>query len=490
MTQEKHTPPPYVSASQMAKIDVEAAPETSCERRYGFQYVMGFPDPAGAAAKLGGEVHEHLENFLEHGKPLPPGRAGRIAFTAIDYAKEALRHKPLEVERKFEHTEDGITYLGYVDVGWLHPAGMPVVRDWKTSSDPARYGLRTDTMMDNPQAVLYARQALTRFNTDRVMLDWVYMKTRGEMVPAFAVRAQFDHGTVDRSWRRVHELGKRATHIKQTTRHANDLAPNWKACGAYGKPCPFIDHCDGAKDPNRIISTISEQTGGFVKPTNILSIGLPAQATKTEPKEEKTMPSPAEILAAKRKRQGRKPPVDVRKNPPATAPAPAPEPAATPQAAPPQTVAEPGPVPVQGLDPNKVREAYDAQARAQRVNAPESGLDDVETQAAVSEATADVIEQHPGRGKNAEVRQAYAQAAAETVAQGGTAEQAAKAGEAAAEPKKPKKRKSTSKAGAVHATEAWLRCLTVASAANPTQTPDTILQIAETYYKAWTSNFA
>jgi len=149
MTQEKHTPPPYVSASQMAKIDVEAAPETSCERRYGFQYVMGFPDPAGAAAKLGGEVHEHLENFLEHGKPLPPGRAGRIAFTAIDYAKEALRHKPLEVERKFEHTEDGITYLGYVDVGWLHPAGMPAsAHSLQHGPSHARLGLHEDTRGD------------------------------------------------------------------------------------------------------------------------------------------------------------------------------------------------------------------------------------------------------------------------------------------------------------------------------------------------------
>lgn len=483
------TPSRYISASQISKFDVEDKPTTACQRRYAFQYIMGFPDPAGAAAELGGKVHAHLENFVAKGIPIPPGQAGRIAFTALDYAKEAMRHKNVEVERKFEHVEDGVTYLGYVDVSWMHPAGFPVVRDWKTSSNPRAYGLTVDTMMKDPQAVLYAHQALERHGTDKVMLDWIYMTTRGPLQPAYSVRAQFDRKTVDAAWNRVHVLGQALDSLKRDTDlHANRLEPNWRACGAYGKPCPFIDQCEGAKDPNRIIGEMEHRLGDLI-PVQALrdAYKQPKQLQsqpQEKPKREGTMSILEKRLAAKRARQTSAP------NTVDDAPAKKREP---------DVIAEPGPVPVRGvddeaankrpgLDPEKARAAFDAKDRPTRVNAPETAhADDEDTQAAMSEKIAAVADKNKGKGAAKKARDEYGVVLAERVAEGDDIEAAHAAACKAAniDPQTCERitktaKKKTSKAAHDTASDVWLRCLTACGGD---------LEKTDTAYKAWLSMF-
>lgn len=496
------TPSPYISASQISKFDVEDKPKTACKRRYGFQYIMGFPDPAGAAAALGGKVHAHLENFVAKGVPIPPGQAGRIAFSAMPYAKEVLRFDNVEVERKFQYVQDGVTYLGYVDVAWWHPAGFPAVRDWKTSSNPRSYGLTVDTMMADPQAVLYARQALARHKAGNVLLDWIYMTTRGPTTPAYSVRAQFSKSQVDAAWSRVHALGQVISSLKADTElHANDLEPNWQACKAYGKPCPFIEQCDGARDPNRIIGEMQDRLGDLIPAETLAAMYKPReQQQKQQPqlpsqqpeKSKKTM-SVFDNVAAKRARQGRKPPIDAGQQ-------------TTKKEV--DVIAEPGPIAVRGvddepkgLDPDKARAAFDAQqkanepeARPARVNAPEAANNDDEaTQAAMSEKIAVVAEKNQGRGIAKKARDTYAQVLAELVSGGHNIEAAhqiacekseidpdtceritkAKGGSKGGS-------KNTAKKAAVEASHAWLECLKACSGD---------IDATEDAYKAWLSKF-
>lgn len=494
------TPSRYISASQISKFDVEDKPTTACQRRYAFQYIMGFPDPAGAAAELGGQVHAHLENFVSKGIPIPPGRAGRIAFSAMKFAKEVLTRQDVEVERKFEHTEDGVTYLGYVDVAWTHPAGFPVVRDWKTSSDPKAYGLTTGTMMVDPQAVLYARQALVRHQADVVMLDWIYMTTKSPTQPAYSVRAQFPKVEVDEAWTRVHALGQAIAKLKADTElHANDLQPNWKACSAYGKPCPFIDQCDGARDPDRIIGEMQNRLGDLIPAETLAGMYAkqkqPQQLSQSQQREksESSMSILEQQLANRRRRQGRSTPVDTE--------------AKAPERKKPETIAEPGPVEVlgvdkphpesRGLDPDKARAAFEEkekasepEARPARVNAPEAARnDDEEVQAAMSEKIAVVVEKNPGKGKAKKARDTYAQVLAEMMAQGHDIEaaHAEACDKAEIDPKtceritkKTSTTKATTKKAAAEASHAWIECLKACGGD---------LERTDEAYKAWLSKF-
>lgn len=502
------SPSRYISASQISKFDVEDKPKTACQRRYAFQYIMGFPDPAGAAAELGGKVHAHLENFVAKGIPIPPGQAGRVAFSAMPYAKEVLRFDNVEVERKFQYVQDGVTYLGYVDVAWTHPAGFPAVRDWKTSSNPRAYGLTTGTMMVDPQAVLYARQALERHGADMVMLDWIYMTTRGATQPAYSVRAQFPKIAVDAAWSRVHALGQAIASLKADTElHANDLEPNWQACKAYGKPCPFIDQCDGARDPARIIGEMQDRLGDLIPAEDLAAMyakqNKPQQQTQSQPqpKEASNMSILEQKLANRRRRQGRSTPVDTEAKKPEQK---------TPKT--PETIAEPGPVEVlgvdkphpesRGLDPDKARAAFEAkqeankpETRPTRVNAPEAaGSEDEDAQAAMSEKLAAVTEKNPGKGKAKKARDTYAQVLAEQVAEGHDVESAhlAACKEAEIDPETCERitktkggskggSKTTAKKVAVEASHAWLECLRACSGD---------LEATDAAYKAWLSKFS
>lgn len=480
--------PEYVSASQINKFD--DSKDNGCQRRWGFRYIAKLPDPAGAGAKLGGEVHEHLENFLRHKQVFPNDRAGKLAYKLLDYCHEVIGRPGLEIEGDFHHREGGVYYYGKVDVRLKHPCGFSWIRDWKTSSDPVRYGLRNETMLADHQAVLYARQELVRTGNDRVMLDWVYVKTKPPQIDPFAVRAQFTKKQVDAVWPRTHAIGLAIEEAKTRITDPNDLRPNRSACHAYGKPCPFMEHCHGAQDPSRIISDIFRK-----KPVDAAGIiptkALTAKTTDTET--EKDMSKAQAILEARRRRQGRKPPMRAAEAAQATETA----------AAQPEPEQQPEPDKRPGIDPDKVREAYDskqadgAEERAARVNAPEAANDDEETQREVSRLLAVVIEQNPGRGKAKEARETYQQTVAEAIAQGRTPAEADAEGKAAAnldetgkrlDKKKAKKKAAKAvEGGPVHPSDAWLRIAAMFTR-EIASTSDYIERV-DALYAAWLERF-
>lgn len=396
-----------VSATQLNKFDDTL--ETGCQRRWAFQYIWKLPDPAGAGAELGSKVHDHLERFVRDGVVFPVAeKSGKLAFQLLDYCVEVRDRPGLEVERNFVYHEGGVVYTGKVDIRCLHPTGMSWVRDWKTSANPGQCGLRPHTMMDDTQAVMYARQELEREDIerrDKLMLDWVYVKTRPPKEDPIVCRGHFTREQVELAWPRVHRLGERVTEARQTIKDPNDLPANRKACWAYRKPCPYMDKCHGAMDEKRIIRDF------FAK----------EKAAKAQPQlqEDSKMSTKAQqILEARRKRQGR--------------------------AAPEKSANE-----STGLDPAKAQAAYDKKeaeekaakeaaakaeekapevteeqrARAEQVNAPEQGHGDDETQKGVSKFVALVTERNPGRGKAKEAREAYQRAMAEAISEGKTPEE-------------------------------------------------------------------
>jgi len=494
---------PHVSASQMGTFSPQYE---GCKRKWAFQKIDGLPDPAGEGAKLGGEVHTLLENFVSKGQVFPAGKAGRVAHTALPYAKELLAHPEwnVEVEREFDVMIDGVRYVGKIDIGYK-PPGLPrVVQDWKTSSNPQEYGLTEETMLDDPQAVLYAKESFLRYPGEQELtLRWVYMHSK-KAVPAYDVTRTVTREEVDTAFERVHAVGTEIREARaDVSEHgltAKDFEPNFDACGNYGG-CPFIRFCPGACDPKRIIGALfSSET---------------PQTTPTA-KETPTMDmSPEALLANRRRRQGRKAPLRAGEAPPA-APEPqtAPEPEPQQEAAAPETPAEPAPRRRRGrppgstnkpktpeperpgLDPEAARAAFaetetaaaELEARAQRINAPESGLDDVDKQVEVSERVAQVIESNPGRSnsRGGERRETHAQVTATALAAGDDVATADAKGKEAAgiEPdgkpaETPKKAKK--KAGDPTPAEAWLRL-----AAVPGRTGDEV----EALYKLWLGRFA
>ena len=134
-----------VSASQIKTWN-------DCPRKWGFKYIDGLEDPPSKAAILGSKVHAELERYLEGGDIDEASDAGKIAATALDLLPEPRVDLSVEEEVVFEL--DGVTFRGFVDL--IDPAG-PTIFDHKTSSDPKRWGLTEETLVDDVQALMRPR---------------------------------------------------------------------------------------------------------------------------------------------------------------------------------------------------------------------------------------------------------------------------------------------------------------------------------------------
>ena len=212
-----------------------------CERKWGFIYIDGMPRIGSPAADFGKKVHEALEDHIQQKKRLDlTTRVGKVAFPGLQFLP--LTRPVLIVEGDFDFEYAGFRYRGYIDVRSISADGLrPLVLDHKTSSDPRKWGLNSQTLRTDIQALIYAKYALEDTGADYVDLRWVYYRTRGRP-SSFPVDATLSRAEVEEGFVPIQNLSRRI-HDSLKAEKANDLPFDPEACAAFGG-CPYAEICN------------------------------------------------------------------------------------------------------------------------------------------------------------------------------------------------------------------------------------------------------
>lgn len=239
-----------VSASQIDTF-------RDCERKWGWRYLDGIKTDPHPSAVLGTEVHGIAEQYQLKGTyPDRLTKAGDLFISGLPFMGPPGTG---QVEGEFDMIIDGVRYRGFID---FRGKGIPgfdperrVVRDYKTSKDPKKYGLFLTNkdyahlgstkaiFLNNPQAVLYGTYDVIQADDVDSALSWLYMRTEGR-AKAEPVNQIVTRGELEEVFEPVvHNNGKRIVHLKMNPVPTLELEPNPEACNKYGG-CPYKDRCN------------------------------------------------------------------------------------------------------------------------------------------------------------------------------------------------------------------------------------------------------
>jgi hypothetical protein len=218
-----------------------------CNRRWFFRYCTNLPKPAfNAATSLGTRVHRIAEVYQQTGTVLADDTDALAIFMPM------MPHMPHpktgKAEHRFDFDYEGVAYMGYMD--WRGPGA---VYDYKTSSDPAKYGLQGETcFLTHVQPLIYAQSALLEEKAEAVYLRWIYGKTKGKP-KAHKVEATLSSKAVVPQFHTVVQApAKEIVRLRVLSDlNQSQLVPNRSACYDFGTACEYMAHCQ----PDAIIST-------------------------------------------------------------------------------------------------------------------------------------------------------------------------------------------------------------------------------------------
>jgi len=225
--------PWYFSATQLKRADL-------CIRAWAWEKICGFIEPPGAAAKFGQDVHSVLEGWLSQGRALNQYRpTGKVAFEGLKWLPPP--GPELEVEREFKIRIGKFHYRGFVDLGFMNGDGVPWVIDHKTTRD-FMWALSVEALQNDIQALIYAKEAVDRYDTDRVHLRWVYYRTT-EPFTSRITETTMTRQDIDCRWPIIDELAAETDKVRLTVLNPLELPPNANACAAFGG-CPHQHRCN------------------------------------------------------------------------------------------------------------------------------------------------------------------------------------------------------------------------------------------------------
>lgn len=249
-----------------------------CNRMWWLKKVAKVPEPNKPHLLLGKAVHSLFEVYVPTGKypsdrpelvladddsedwSIFPGgfdalvvSASRIATDGVHLAMDLREqaHKvpgSVRVEEKVEGTCGALPYIGYIDIlrePWDHPRGfdLPAIEDYKTSSNPDRYGPQTPVeIAHDPQMAFYAKTYWVdvRGHQGDVVLAHHKLPTKGRGSYR-TVRGVATQEILQRNW----EDFEATTWAMLDTAKETDVkkvAPNRGACHMYGG-CPYRGIC-------------------------------------------------------------------------------------------------------------------------------------------------------------------------------------------------------------------------------------------------------
>lgn len=245
----------HVSASQIKTF-------RACVRKWAFEKIAGLRGPETASQTLGKDVDDnYLQPYLRDGKPIDRStRAGAIAASGLDWLPPP-KWRGLEVQKKVELVSPTkkFQYLGYKDL-WLPYGGqpgfsddLPVVADFKTTKSIRKYALNEEGLRKDPQAVIYAVNAILETKSKEVNLSWLYLQTEGANI---ALPTQVTVHTdevahhfvgIEKDGLEIVKLWEQKPKDKDSIEYALSVEGNRNACGDYGG-CPFQHHCFKLED--------------------------------------------------------------------------------------------------------------------------------------------------------------------------------------------------------------------------------------------------
>ena len=238
LPRDEEAPEGSISASQLKDYEL-------CPRKWAWRKLDGMPKVESPSAAFGKLVHSAIEAFLIRGVPFDlTTEAGECALAGI-HNLPAPGTPGMRVEKSFTMFAWGHTFFGLKDIELTHGDGSGKIRqvwDHKTSSNPARWGLTEDTILEDIQAALYAVNSLVDSGHDRVELVWHYLRSkrpyRASLVKRVVTRPELEPTML-----RIRGLADEMKAIRGAGLKALDLPPNPNACEAYGG-CPYQALCN------------------------------------------------------------------------------------------------------------------------------------------------------------------------------------------------------------------------------------------------------
>lgn len=205
-----------------------------CLRKWAFDKIDRLPRAETEATKLGGEVHEQIENYLKHGKPFDVTvQAGKIAMSALSHLPEP-KLPGMTVEKWFVRKTGVATYWGKKDGEQILTQQIPKVWDHKTCGS-FRYANDVKGLQTKVQPGMYGWDAIAKAQSEEAELRWNYMRTKGSRacVPVIARISKMQAEDV------MCRVDRTAEVLIQLTRalpkgRAREAPPNFSACDAFG----------------------------------------------------------------------------------------------------------------------------------------------------------------------------------------------------------------------------------------------------------------
>lgn len=261
---------PHVSASQLKTFAL-------CGRKWAFEKLDGRAGKSGVGAQEGSEFHDWMQRYHERQyeyEDLP-----KVCQAVVDKAEEsrlgpALREEDVYAELEFEWKFEDIRFVGKIDVLDTRDPKHPIIYDYKFLKDAAQYGLTSQELLMDPQAVLYAMVILDSYpEAEDVRLRWLNVDKRKKEHPvdyAMCVFRKFGKNPIWPAFEKY--VVTNATSIRghyRLTKCADDVVANGLACGAYGG-CPHAEYCDAPEpDAKAAIDLLFGKAEDMALPPNL-----------------------------------------------------------------------------------------------------------------------------------------------------------------------------------------------------------------------------
>lgn len=240
----------HVSASQIKTY-------RECVRKWALEKIAGLRGPETVSQKLGKDVDDnYLQPYLRDGKPIDKStRAGAIAASGLDWLPQP-KWRGLEVQKKVVLVSPTrkFQYLGYKDL-WLPYGGQPgffdekpVVGDFKTTKSIRKWALNEEGLRKDPQAVIYAVNAILETKSKEINLSWLYLQTEGTpialptQITVHTDEVAHHFAGIEKDGLEIVKLWEQKPEDKDPIEYALSIPGNKDACGNYGG-CPFQHHC-------------------------------------------------------------------------------------------------------------------------------------------------------------------------------------------------------------------------------------------------------
>jgi hypothetical protein len=211
---------------------------TTCQRKWGYQYLDKIKVPQSKAAEFGLKVHEFLEKYLTGYAIKYETDEGRVASPGLCYLPKNLPKE--NVERPVFFIKNGLIFHGYIDFFEQVGSQTWLIGDHKTCTNFTKV-LSPIELKTNIQANIYAQWGFTEKQAEMVKLRWVYYRSKGTP-KALCVEAELNPKEASQNFIKIKTLAEEILTIVRKKLPSSALPKNTSACFKYGR-CPFYAHC-------------------------------------------------------------------------------------------------------------------------------------------------------------------------------------------------------------------------------------------------------